>query len=603
MAAEPEMVVFEPSGRRVPADARASLLELARRAGVALASTCGGKGQCGKCRVQVSSGRALGPAAEDGLHLACQTRLDGGGVVTVPAASQLQQHQILATGHQTALELDPALRLHRLQVPPPDLAAVRADQERLLAELRRAEPEAAAEIDFPLPLLAALPSALAAEEGRVSLALSQGQRVRGLAPGWGSRCLGLAVDLGTTTVVAYLLDLESGQLLAVQAQMNPQVSWGEDVISRIGFCQGQPGGLALLQGQAVAGINQLAQACCAQAGADPVQIYECVLVGNTAMHHILLGLDPGGLARAPYAPVASQAQEVRAADLGLTLAPEASLYALPIKAGFVGADAVAAALAVGAQDADQPTLLLDLGTNGELVLAAPERLLCCSTAAGPAFEGGHISCGMRGAAGAVERVRLDPATLEPELSVIGGGPPLGLCGSGLVSAVAGLLAAGVLTPRGAFADDRRSPRLRQGAQGREFLLAPAGQAGGQDLVLTAKDVSELQLAKAAIQAGVSIMLAEMGLERVERVLLAGAFGNYLQPADAVRLGLLPGAQEAAIQGVGNAAGAGALKALASLGQRRLAEDIAQGMDYLELSAHPHFQDYFVESLSFPEPAV
>lgn len=597
-----EQVIFQPSGQRAPADAGASLLELARRAGVALASTCGGKGQCGKCLVQVE-GEPLGAPRDDGLYLACQTRLAGGGVVTVPISSQLQQHQILATGHQTQLELEPALRLYKLQVPPAELGAVRADQERLLAELRRAAGhKKAVAPSLPLSLLARLPGALAQDAGRVSLVLAQDGQVRGLRPGWQSRCLGLAVDLGTTTMVAYLLDLEHGSVLAVQAQMNPQVSWGEDVISRIAFCHSNPHGLALLQGQAVAGINRLAQACCQQAGVEPDQIYECVLVGNTAMHHIMLGLDPSGLARTPFAPAASHSLEVRSADLGLNLAPEATLYTLPIKAGFVGADAVAAALAVGAHDVAQPTLLLDLGTNGELILAAPDRLLCCSTAAGPAFEGRHIACGMRGADGAVERVRLDPANLEPALTVIGGGPPLGLCGSGLVSAVAELLAAGVITPRGAFAEDHQSPRLRQGQQGLEFVLAPAGQTGnGKDLVLTAQDVSELQLAKAAIQAGVAILSEEMGLRRIERVLLAGAFGNYLQPSEVLRLGMLPGVQEAVIQNVGNAAGAGALKALASLGQRRLAEDIAESMEYLELSAHPKFADRFVEAMTFPDP--
>ncbi|MFH1058036.1 MAG: ASKHA domain-containing protein [Pseudomonadota bacterium] len=601
-------IVFQPMGRRTEARPGRSLLEAASELDLGLEATCGGKGLCGRCRVRPADPapatpeelRLLGPAVTEGWRLACRTELPQGGVVWVPEES-LRRHQVILTaGAELEVELDPALRQHQVSVPAPELTHIVAGRERLAAAL--AAQTGQAEPELPLMVLRGLPAALAADGGRVTAALWQGRRVMEVLPGAGAPALGLAVDLGTTTVVAYLCDLADGRVLAVKAAMNPQVALGDDVISRIAVAGQGPAALAGLGRQAVECINALAAAACAEAGLAPGRILECTLVGNTPMHHLCLGLDPSGLASAPYAPVVGAALDLPAIEPGFALHPRANLHVLPVKAGFVGADTVAVALAVAADRVSEPTLILDLGTNGEMILAAPGRMLCCSTAAGPAFEGGHIAQGMRGAPGAVDQVRLDPATLEPTLSVIGGGKPLGLCGSGIISAVAALVSAGLVPPSGGYDLDRGHPRLRQGPEGLEFVLAWAAEtAHGRDLSLSAKDLAEVQLAKGAVAAGVGLMLARLGLDRPARVLLAGAFGNYLDPAAALAIGLFPDVGLANVRGVGNAAGGGAILALLNQGQRRRAGAIAQAMEYLELAALPEFPDAFVEGMFFPEP--
>ncbi len=538
---ERDRVLFQPQGRRVPAAAGLSVLELAGRSGIELESACGGKGVCGACRIRVQ-GPVSEPGAREqeclepselaaGWRLACQARVGPGAVVWVPARSRRHRQVILTSNADPALELD----------PPPRARAAAGD----------------------------------------------------------GPCLGLAVDLGTTTVVAMLYDLRDGRRLGVAAEMNPQVVQGDDVISRISHCESRPRGLARLSGLARSCIRELARAACRRAGTRPEHIFAATVVGNTAMHHILLGLPPGDLARPPYQPVKDGALELAAGELELDLAPGARVYLPPVKAGFVGADAVAASLAGGLDRVEVPTLLVDLGTNGELVLATPRHLLCCSTAAGPAFEGGQVRWGMRAAPGAVERVSLEAGPEQPRLAVIGGLAPLGICGSGLVSAVAALLGAGGLEPQGGFVSWRLGSRLRQGRQGREYLLAPAAETGtGRDLVITHRDISQLQMAKGAIYAGARLMLDQLGLARVERVLLAGAFGNYLDPADLCAIGLLPEVAPEMITSLGNAAGTGAAMLLLSLRQRKRARELARRLGYLELAAHPGFQDAYLEGMMF-----
>lgn len=604
-------VVFQPLGRRVPVSAAGgSLLDLARAAGVDMQGTCGGKGLCGKCRVRLdgpspappteTERKILGAAVAEGYRLACQTSLPQGGSVWVPPQSRPGGQVILTAGTDAGLGFDPAVEAIDLTVPPPSLEDVIADGQRLVGELGQGRQ--LAEVELPLGVLRQMPTALKAQAGRATAVLWQGRRVLDVAAGHGQPCLGLAVDLGTTTVVAYLVDLATGRHLAVASAVNPQIAHGEDVISRIAHAGLGAAQLEALRARACQCVNQLARAACRQAGASPGRIMECTLVGNTAMHHIFLGLDPAGLATAPYAPAVSSCLDLPAREAGLELALAANLHVLPVKAGFVGADTVAVALAVQAGSLDEPTLILDLGTNGEMILAAAGVMLCCSTAAGPAFEGGHITWGMRGAPGAVEGVRIGP-DLEPVLKVIGGGPPLGLCGSGIISAVAGLVQAGALESNGSFAPSLASSRLRPGPRGVEFVLAWAPETGtGQDLVISAQDVSEVQLAKAAVHAGLRIMLDRLNLTRVSRVLLAGAFGNYLEPLDACAIGLLPGVRADMVEGVGNAAGAGAVAALLNRLRRIQAQELASRLRYLELAACPEFPDRFVEGMSFPAPS-
>jgi len=332
---------------------------------------------------------------------------------------------------------------------------------------------------------------------------------------------------------------------------------------------------------------------------DLTRIFECTLVGNTAVHHIFLGLDPCSLARAPYTPVASDSLEVPAKELGLEFSPQALVNLLPVKAGFLGSDTVAVALALAADQVTEPTLMVDLGTNGEIILATTSEILCCSTAAGPAFEGGHIRWGMRAGPGAVDSVRVSAGDLVPSLSVIGGASPLGICGSGLVSLVSELIRVDAIRSAGGFDNDCPGSRVRTGSDGLEYLLAVAESTGtGRDLVLTHRDLAELQLAKAAIHAGISLMMAELGVTRLSRVLLAGAFGNYMDPISACGINMFPGVNVENVDAVGNAAGAGAIMALTSRTQRARSRALARRMRYMELAVHPGFKDAFVEGMDF-----
>ena len=607
-----EIVLFQPMGRRVAVDKNHSLLTMAEQNGVGIEATCGGKGLCGNCKVQVEGKVSplekeeadyLGPDADKGYRLACQAKPLEGINVWVPESSRLHQQVILTTGYEHEMNFDPEVCVWELSIPLEEPEQTDQMRDRILAQLNlAAQLESGFHWHLPSALLKGVNEKIYRSDGKLSVVTTMSGRCLEIRPGWDAECLGLAVDLGTTTIVAYLVDLKTGQVLSVKAEMNPQVSQGEDVISRIALCRDRPDRLEKLGRSVHECINELAHDACMEAGVYPGHIFETVLVGNTAMHHIFLELDPCGLAQAPYTPVTSDSVEISARPMLPESVDGAQIHVLPVKAGFVGADTVAAVLALDADQVTEPTLILDLGTNGEIVLATPERLLCCSCAAGPAFEGGHIKWGLRGAPGAVDKVRVSADSLVPELRVIGDGPPLGICGSGLVSLVSELVKLGVVTPSGGFDPARRCKHLRQGSDGWEYLLATKENTGtGQDLVLTHQDLSHLQLAKAAIHAGISLLLSELGIPLVEKVLLAGAFGNYLDPAAACGINMFPGVSVENITGVGNAAGAGALAALISRSQRKRAQTIARRMDYLELATHPKFNETFVMSMAFSEP--
>ncbi|MCA1795520.1 MAG: ASKHA domain-containing protein [Desulfobacteraceae bacterium] len=606
-----DIILFQPMGRRVVVDKKHSLLTMAEQNGVGIEATCGGKGLCGSCKVQVQGkvsplGKAeadyLGPDADKGYRLACQTKALEGVNVWVPENSRLHQQVILTTGYEHEMNFDPEICVWELSIPLDEPEQTDQMRERILAQLNLAA-QLGSDFQWNLSsaLLQGVNEKINRSDGKLSVVTTMSGLCLEISTGWDTKCLGLAVDLGTTTIVAYLVDLETGRVLSVKAEMNPQVSQGEDVISRIALCRDRPDRLEKLAGSVHQCINALAQDACMEAGVHPGHIFETVLVGNTAMHHIFLQLDPCGLAQAPYTPVTSDSVEISARPILPESVPGAQIHVLPVKAGFVGADTVAVVLALDADQVTEPTLVLDLGTNGEIVLATPEKLLCCSCAAGPAFEGGHIKWGLRGAPGAVDQVSVSADSLVPELRVIGDGAALGICGSGLVSLVSELVKIGVVTPSGGFDPAWRCQHLREGTDGWEYLLAKKENTGtGQDLVLTHQDLSHLQLAKAAIHAGISLLLAELGLPRVEKVLLAGAFGNYLDPVAACGINMFPGVSVENITSVGNAAGAGALSALISRSQRKRAQTIARRMDYLELATHPKFNETFVTSMAFSE---
>jgi uncharacterized 2Fe-2S/4Fe-4S cluster protein (DUF4445 family) len=593
-------VDFEPLGRRAQVAQGTTLLEAARQAGVGLSAVCGGAGTCGGCRVRVVSGPVSPPteaeteAANAGLRLACQTRVLGDVRVDVPPDSITAAQRVQIEGREQPTELDPAVRAFDVSVQPASLADLRSDATRLEDALgQHATPVSR----FDLAALRQAPPLLREGGWRARVAVKGGAALAILPTG--TPLLGLAVDIGTTKLAAYLVDLGSGETLASLGRMNPQIAYGEDVMARIAYAMKAPERARELQRVLVEGLNELMGDLCAQAGHQRAAIVEVVLVGNTCMHHLALGLPVASLGLAPYVPVLSDAYDLKARDLGLEVASGADVHLLPNIAGFVGADHVAMVLATDIHRAGRTTVGLDIGTNTEIVLAAGGRLLSCSCASGPAFEGAHIRDGMRAAPGAIERVRLTDNRVEYQ--TIDGAPPVGICGSGILDGVAELVRAGVLRTSGAFVAGSHT-RVRGSGRSTEFLLVPAGERGApRDVAITRKDVNEIQLAKGAIRAGIEVLLEEAGLEReqVERVVVAGAFGTYLDVDSAVATGMFPPLPRERFVQVGNAAGMGAKMALVSRRCRAAAGEIAHRVEYVELTTHPRFVKFYTAALQLP----
>jgi uncharacterized 2Fe-2S/4Fe-4S cluster protein (DUF4445 family) len=542
-------VDFEPLGRRARVPSGATLLEAARQAGVGLNAVCGGTGTCGTCRVRLVAGQVTPPTeaerdvVAEGLRLACQTRVLSDVRVDVPSASITAPQRAQIEGREPfgfaqdkrLVELDPAVRVFDVSLAPPSLADLRADATRLRDGLHRQHGLTAGRFDHAA--LREFPVLLRENEWRVR-AVIRNNEIIAVAP-IGAPPLGLAVDIGTTKLAAYLVNLESGEALGAVGGMNPQIAYGEDVMARIAYAMEGEAQARELEQAVVGGLNDLARQLCAQVGRESAEIVEAVLVGNTCMHHLALGLPVAQLGLAPYVPALADSCDLKARELGLYLAPGASVYLLPNVAGFVGADHVAMLLATGLHEAREITLGLDIGTNTEISLAVNGRLLSCSCASGPAFEGAHIRDGMRAAPGAIEWVRLTGERVEYQ--TIDDAPPVGICGSGVLDGIAELSRAGVLRANGAMKPGSH-PRVRMTDNGTEFLLVPAGERGApRDLVITRKDVSEIQLAKAAIRAGIEVLLGEAGLEaeQIERVVVAGAFGTYLDVGSALAIGMFP----------------------------------------------------------------
>jgi len=442
-------------------------------------------------------------------------------------------------------------------------------------------------------VLARLSDQLRAQNWSVRLALRHDEVVAVLPAR--SPVFGLSVDVGTTKLAVYLVGLESGETVAKVGAMNPQIAYGEDVVSRIAYANENREGRRLLQSRLVATLNEIVAGLCTEAATSPDHIVEAVVVGNTVMHHLFAGLPVWQLGMAPYVPAVGHALDIPAREIGLSLAPGAYVHLPPNIAGYVGADHVAMLLASDMQDVRRSTLALDIGTNTEITLAFGDRLLSCSCASGPAFEGAHIRDGMRATAGAIERVQI--AGEEIRFHTIANAPPVGICGSGILDAVAEMLDAGILDRRGALQEGRPRVRTRDGQL--EFVLVPAGAAAhGRDIVVTRKDVNEIQLAKAAIRVGIEILLAEANItaEDIEEVIVAGAFGTYLNVASAVRVGMLPDLPLGRFRQAGNAAGVGAKQMLLSVERRRRAQEIVQGIEYVELTNQSGFSAEFFQAM-------
>jgi uncharacterized 2Fe-2S/4Fe-4S cluster protein (DUF4445 family) len=597
----PRLVVeLQPVGRRVEVPAGTSLLSAAQTVGVELQSICGGAGTCGGCRVRRAEGQLSALSAlereeltreeiADGFRLACQAVAIADVRVDIPPESLTARQRVQVEGREEEIAPDPIVVPIDIEIEPPDAGDLMPGVMRI----------AGGDLTVPHPVLADLSDRLRAQDGSARLAVRReegGRRLVAVLPP-AAPLIGLAVDIGTTKLALYLVDLESGRTVARIGLINPQVAWGEDVISRIAYAGARPGGASLLQGKLVAALNRAVAELCAETRVLREQIVEAVVVGNTAMHHLFAGLPVRQLGVAPFAPASTDPLNVPARDVGLGLAAGAVVYLPPSIAGYVGADHTAMLLATGVGDTRRTVLAIDIGTNTEISLAVGGRIFCCSCASGPAFEGAHITAGMRAAPGAIERVRI--AGGEVFSYPIERAAPLGICGSGILDAVGEMLRAGVLDERGNFRSDR--PRVRARGGQSEFLLVEAAAAGhGRDIAVTRGDVNEIQLAKAAIRAGIDVLLEEAGLvpEALEEVAVAGAFGTYLNLESAVRIGLFPDLPLGRFRQVGNAAGIGARQMLISAERRRAGEAIARRVQYVELTSHPAFHARFVGAMRF-----
>ncbi len=589
---------FEPSGTEVRVPPGVSVFDAASWNGIAIDSTCGGHGTCKKCRVRVRAGDV--PVSEldgrafeerelrDGWRLACRAQATGDLVVDVPPLQTRPKAATVGVGRQVILH--PAIQKRYLELPEPSLDDQRSDLERVLDAIDDLE------LRVDPGVLRRLPGVLRQAGFRVT-AVAVDDLLVDVEPGdTTGRRFAIAFDLGTTTVVATLLDVGTGTPVAVRSQLNKQQPFGADVISRISATMLDADALERLRTLAAETLQELALEVCEQGGVDPAEVYEVALAGNATMTELALGIDPEPIGVAPFVMASRSYPDLPAAELGLALHPRARATVFPALGAYVGGDVVAGLLATGMTRDRRLRLFIDVGTNCEVALGSAERILCTAAPAGPAFEAAQIRCGMRAAAGAVEVVRVREDEGELELDVIGGVEPTGICGSGLVDAVAELVRVGVLDPSGRFVDDPPvlGDRLDTVGEERVFRLADG-------VYLSQRDVRELQFAKAAIATGWRLLVEQLGIEEgeIQQVLLAGSFGSYLSPASAVRIGLVPRLALPRIVSAGNVAGEGAKMALLSIQERHAAAALLDEVTYVELSDRPDFNDRFVEQLAFP----
>ncbi|HEX7950658.1 MAG TPA: ASKHA domain-containing protein [Candidatus Limnocylindrales bacterium] len=640
------LVIFTPSGRRGRFAPGTTVLDAARSLGVDIDSVCGGRGICGRCQVSPGIGEFpkhgissaadhLSPFAqletayrdEHGLaadrRLSCTATIRGDLLVDVPPESQVHRQVVRKGLDVRTFTVDPIVRLHYVEVVPPELASPTGDLARLFEALEREWQLTDLEAD--LEVIRRLQPALEAGRYGVTVAVHEARQVIAVWPGLHERAYGVAIDVGSTTIAGHLANLADGEVLASHGVMNPQIRYGEDLMSRVSYAMMHPEGAAEMTAAVRKAVDGLIATLAMRAGIKRAEILELAIVGNPIMHHLLLGIDPTPLGGAPFALATDRAVRTTAAELGLRTHPGARVYVLPCIAGHVGADTAGVILSEEPHLADRLTLVVDVGTNAEIVLGDRNRLLAASSPTGPAFEGAQISGGQRAAPGAIERVRIDRETLEPRFRVIGidawsdqpefaaavtaaggDGPVItGICGSGIIEVVAELFLAGIVTADGVIDGSLAARTPRVVPDGRTFsyvLHEPAGGGAGTSrpaIVITQNDVRAIQLAKAALYAGVRLLMDQLGVDAVDEIRLAGAFGSQIDTTYAMVLGLIPDCDLARVRSAGNAAGTGALIALLSGAARTEIEGVVRKVEKIETAVEPRFQEHFVEAMAFP----
>lgn len=611
----PLTVTFEPAGQTLSATEGQTFLRAAQDVGIDVMATCGGRGRCHSCRIKIVKGSVPPPTIMDtvqlghdevreGFRLSCQTAISSDCTVMVVPPLTEGGHQILSCTHvfreTTKLDSGVEKRLINASLPTEEHHQTSDVEEILVALGSGVSP------DVPLDLLRRIPHLIRDADGALTVTTFN-KRIIDIESGDTTmHRYGMAFDIGTTSIVGFLVDLSTGEQLAAVGSINPQAVYGGDLMSRIAFAQFNAEALKKLQTRVLTAINGFVKEACDKANVAPTHVYKVVIVGNTCMHHIFLGIDPTHVGLAPYAPSVRAAIVVTARELLVRVNPNAAICFLPIVAGFVGADTMAVVLATRIYDSAHIRVAVDIGTNGEVVMGSRRKLMACSAPAGPALEGAQIKHGMRGALGAIEKVEIRD---DVACGVIGGVPPVGICGSGLIDAVAKMLDAKLLEPSGLLRIEERDvlppalrDRLIERDGERQFVLAWASESGnGQDITISQQDIRQVQLAKGAIYSGILMLKKVMGVQdgQIKELMLAGGFGNYINIESAVRIHLLPDLPIERIRYVGNAAALGAQMALLSESERNRAIGLARSIEHVSLAARPDFQDIFIEAICFP----
>ncbi len=621
-------VSIEPIGRRILLEKPANGLDAIRSAGIGIKSVCAGKGTCGKCRILIMDRDIRPPTSQEekvlakdeidsGVRLACQQVFDRDIKIYIPASSLSEEQKLQVKGKEAEIDVDPLISKYHLKLKRASLEDLDSDFKRIQEGLRQEYDVTADRID--LEALRIMPGVIRSSSWEITVAIREGEVISIENGDTAKKSYGLAVDLGTTKIALILVDLASGKTLDSQGIMNPQISFGEDVMSRLNYALEKPSNLENIKNIVVKRMGEAAKELCSRNDIDTKQLLEMTVVGNTAMHHLFLGLPVKQLALSPFVPLTESPVSIKARDLGIEMAPGAYIYMPPPIAGFVGSDHLAMVLASGIFDLKGNYLGVDIGTNTEIALASNGKLTSVSTASGPAFEGAHIKHGMRAAPGAIERVVIEKDTFIPAIQTINDKKPTGICGSGILDAVAELLRTGVIDIRGKFQADNSF--ICQDDKGqKQFVLARSEKddgkgkdhitenlmglpCGEKDISVSQKDIVEIQLAKGAMRTGIEILLENAGIDftELDGIIIAGAFGSYIDPRNVVNIGMFPRVSLDRISQVGNAAGVGAKMVLISGAQRKKAEEIAKKTDYLELTVYPSFSDHFIAGMQFPQP--
>ena len=626
-------IVFTPSGRQGQVAKGTNLLQAARQLGVDVDSVCGGRAMCGRCQVNVGDGSFAKHGIESSKahlseasasearyaekrnlspdrRLACQCSIEGDLVIDVPAESQVHNQLVRKEADNRTITLNPPVRLCFIEVREPDMHEPSGDLRRVIEALEdQWSDRITGSIKCDMHVLRALQPALRKGKWQITVALREGHEIIAVWPGLKDRILGAAVDVGSTTMSAHLCDMNSGEVLASTGIMNPQIRFGEDLMSRVSYGLMNPGGAEEMTQAVQEGLQQLIQGGAEQAGMSADDVLEVVLVGNPVMHHLLLGIDPIELGGAPFALAVDTSTQVRADEINLKLHAGSRVYVLPCIAGHVGADAAGVVLAEAPQTSDKISLLVDVGTNAEIVLGNQNRLLAASSPTGPAFEGAQISSGQRAAPGAIERIRIDADTLEPRFAVIGSdiwsdeegfGEAIektgitGICGSGIIEVLGEMYLSGIISEDGVIDGTLAEKTDRVFEDGRTFSYRIS-----DTVTVTQNDVRAIQLAKAALHAGFKLLMDKMEVPRVDRVVLAGAFGTHIDPKYAMILGMVPDCLLDNVVAAGNSAGAGARMALLNTDKRAEIEAVVRDIEKIETAVEPSFQDHFVRAMAMP----